>query len=104
MQHPQDVEILADVDAEQQQALPQTLLVTVGHFFGGFPRLFQSVTNPRNPLLITYRRPWHPPAYRGQTRSTGKIAKAGRRDLLRTSLATRLPLVKWELGRCTFWY
>jgi hypothetical protein len=53
----QAVEISADVDAELQQALLQTLLMTVNHFFGGFPHLFQSVTDPRNPMLITYPLP-----------------------------------------------
>jgi hypothetical protein len=47
----------ADADTDQQQALLQALLVTVQHFFGGFPRLFQSVHDPRRPELITYSLP-----------------------------------------------
>jgi phosphoserine phosphatase len=50
-------EPLADADTEQQQALLQALLVTVEHFFNGFHRLFQSVTDPRDPKLITYPLP-----------------------------------------------
>ena len=43
-----------DADAQQQAELLKDLLVTVQHFFGGFPRLFQLVTEPRNPLYTTY--------------------------------------------------
>jgi hypothetical protein len=43
-----------DEDARQQVALIQSLLVTVQHFFGGFGRLFGSVTDPRHPRYITY--------------------------------------------------
>ena len=50
-------EALADTDTDQQQGLLQALLVTVQHFFGGFPRLFQSVHDPRRPELITYSLP-----------------------------------------------
>lgn len=54
---PHEKETIPDVDAEQQEALLQALLLTVDHFFGGFPRLFQAVMDPRNPLLITYPLP-----------------------------------------------
>jgi hypothetical protein len=43
-----------DEDARQQAALIRSLLVTVQHFFGGFRRLFGSVSDPRHPLYITY--------------------------------------------------
>ena len=46
-----------DEDARQQIALIQSLLVTVQHFFGGFRRLFSTVTDPRHPLYITYPLP-----------------------------------------------
>lgn len=48
---------VADADIEQQQAVLQALLVTLEHFFGGFSRLFQAVTDPRDPKLITYPLP-----------------------------------------------
>jgi hypothetical protein len=48
------VECPLDADAQQQEELLEDLLVTVHHFFGGFTRLFQPVTDPRNPLYITY--------------------------------------------------
>jgi len=47
----------ADADSEQQTGLLQARLVTVEHFFGGFPRLFRSVSDPRQPALITYPLP-----------------------------------------------
>ncbi|HKZ84658.1 MAG TPA: hypothetical protein VJ793_13470, partial [Anaerolineae bacterium] len=47
----------ADADSEQRTGLLQALLVTVEHFFGGFPRLFRSVSDPRQPALITYPLP-----------------------------------------------
>jgi len=43
-----------DEHTQQQQALIQSLLVTVQHFFGGFQRLFAHVTDPRHPAFITY--------------------------------------------------
>lgn len=43
-----------DADTQQQEELLKDLLVTVQHFFGGFTRLCQPVTDPRNPLYITY--------------------------------------------------
>lgn len=46
-----------DAESEQQSALLQGLLVTVEHFYGGFPRLFRSVSDPRQPALITYPLP-----------------------------------------------
>ena len=48
------VEQLLDPDELQKRALLQAFLATVQHFFGGFPKLFQSVTDPRNPVYITY--------------------------------------------------
>ena len=48
------VECPPDADEQQQQELLNGLLVTVQHFFGGFTRLFQPVTDPRHPLYITY--------------------------------------------------
>jgi len=46
-----------DEHARQQVALIKSLLVTVQHFFGGFTRLFGSVTDPRHPVYITYPLP-----------------------------------------------
>jgi len=43
-----------DTDHQEPMALLQALLVTVQHFFGGFGRLFQGVTDPRHPAYITY--------------------------------------------------
>ena len=43
-----------DEDTRQQVALIKALLVTVQHFFGGFQRLFGSVSDPRQPAYITY--------------------------------------------------
>jgi hypothetical protein len=43
-----------DEDVRQQIALIKSLLVTVQHFFGGFRRLFRTVTDPRHPVYITY--------------------------------------------------
>ena len=48
------IECPVDTDEQQQEELLKDLLVTVQHFFGGFTRLFQPVTDPRNPLYITY--------------------------------------------------
>jgi hypothetical protein len=55
--NPPVVEMRTDVETEQQLALLQALLVTVEHFFDGFPRLFRSVSDPRHPALITYPLP-----------------------------------------------
>jgi hypothetical protein len=41
-------------NAQEQQALLKVLLATAQHFFGGFITLFQDVTDPRVPSLITY--------------------------------------------------
>lgn len=46
-----------DADIQQQMALFGTFVMTVRHFFGGFTRLFQDVTDPRNPVYITYPLP-----------------------------------------------
>ena len=44
----------SDPDEQQQVELLKDLLVTVQHFFGGFTHLFQTLSDPRNPLYITY--------------------------------------------------
>jgi len=44
-------------DQQAQQALLEALLGTVQHFFGGWEKLFQGVTDPRHPAYITYRLP-----------------------------------------------
>jgi len=46
-----------DQDQQEQAALLKALLVSVQHFFGGFGRLFQGVTDPRHPAFITYPLP-----------------------------------------------
>jgi hypothetical protein len=46
-----------DEDVRQQVALIKALLLTVQHFFGGFKRLFGSVSDPRQPAYITYPLP-----------------------------------------------
>ena len=43
-----------DADYQQQMALFKAFVVTVQHFFGGFRRLFQGLTDPRHPAYITY--------------------------------------------------
>jgi hypothetical protein len=43
-----------DQDEQGQRALFKAFLVTAQHFFGGFTALFQDVTDPRVPYLITY--------------------------------------------------
>ena len=44
----------ADADMRAQASIFKTFVVTVQHFFGGFQRLFQGVTDPRHPAYITY--------------------------------------------------
>jgi hypothetical protein len=44
----------ADRDVQEQEAVLQIFLATVHHFFGSFKQLFASVTDPRQPALITY--------------------------------------------------
>jgi len=39
---------------KEQEVLIQSLICTTQHFFGGFPELFSSVDDPRNPIKITY--------------------------------------------------
>jgi hypothetical protein len=46
-----------DADGQEQAALFKAFIVTVQHFFGGFKRLFQGVTDPRHPAYITYPLP-----------------------------------------------
>ncbi len=41
-------------DTLEQQALLKAFLATSQHFFGGFTSLFQDITDPRVPELITY--------------------------------------------------
>jgi hypothetical protein len=41
-------------DTLEQQALLKAFLATSQHFFGGFTALFQEITDPRVPELITY--------------------------------------------------
>ena len=43
-----------DPDLQEQVSILKTLVVTVQHFFGGFERLFQGLTDQRNPVDITY--------------------------------------------------
>jgi hypothetical protein len=47
----------SDTTSQEQKALLKALVVTVHHFFGGFARLFQSVSDPRHPAYITYPLP-----------------------------------------------
>ena len=46
-----------DTDEQEQVAIFKTFIVTVQHFFGGFKRLFQDVSDPRHPACITYPLP-----------------------------------------------
>jgi hypothetical protein len=48
------VERPLDAHEQAQAALFKAYIVTVQHFFGGFKRLFQGVTDPRHPAYITY--------------------------------------------------
>ena len=43
-----------DAGIQEHTAIFKALVVTVQHFFGGFDRLFQGMTDPRNPVCITY--------------------------------------------------
>jgi hypothetical protein len=43
-----------DVEAQGQAKILKAFLGTVKHYFGGFERLFKGVSDPRQPLLITY--------------------------------------------------
>lgn len=43
-----------DQDEQEQLSLLNAFLATAQHFFGGFAKLFRSVTDPRCPQLITY--------------------------------------------------
>ncbi len=45
---------LPDTDLQQQEALLKALIVTAQRYFGGLGQLFESVTDPRHPLYITY--------------------------------------------------
>jgi hypothetical protein len=49
--------LAADRDAQAQQALFESFIVTVKHFFGSFGRLFASVHDARDPDHITYPLP-----------------------------------------------
>lgn len=46
-----------DPDLQEQMSVLKALVVTIHHFFGGFERLFQELTDPRNPDQITYPLP-----------------------------------------------
>jgi len=48
------LEQTVDQDEQEQFALLKAFLATAQHFFGGFTKLFQRVTDPRVPYLITY--------------------------------------------------
>ena len=50
-------ELVPARDLKKQKRLLQSLLQVVEHFFGGFPHLFRSVHDPRNPRLIKYGLP-----------------------------------------------
>jgi hypothetical protein len=55
-----DVAVVAhsqDADVREQASIFKAFVVTVQHFFGGFQRLFQEVTDPRHPAYITYPLP-----------------------------------------------
>src|SRR5271169_1345897 len=41
-------------EQEEQKSLIRALIATAKHFFGSFSGLFSGVTDPRNPLQITY--------------------------------------------------
>lgn len=43
-----------DRDVQEQEAMLQVFLATVHHYFGSFGQLFASITDPRQPALITY--------------------------------------------------
>jgi hypothetical protein len=47
----------ADADIREQASIFRAFILTVQHFFGGFQRLFQGVTDPRHPAYITYPLP-----------------------------------------------
>jgi hypothetical protein len=46
-----------DADVQEQEAIFKAFVVTVQHFFGGFNRLFQDMTDPRHPVYIKYPLP-----------------------------------------------
>ena len=50
-------EHLPDVDIQEQASIFKAFAVTVQHFFGGFKRLFQDMTDPRHPTYIKYPLP-----------------------------------------------
>ena len=52
-----DSESSPDADIREQASIFRAFVVTVQHFFGGFQRLFQGVTDPRHPAYITYPLP-----------------------------------------------
>jgi hypothetical protein len=51
------VEHSQDADIREQASIFKSFVVTVQHFFGGFHRLFQGVSDPRHPAYITYPLP-----------------------------------------------
>ena len=46
-----------DPDIQEQVSILKAFVMTVRHFFGGFGRLFQGMTDPRNPAYVTYPTP-----------------------------------------------
>ena len=52
-----NTEHLLNADIQKQASIFKAFVVTVQHFFGGFNRLFQGVTDPRHPAYITYPLP-----------------------------------------------
>lgn len=53
----QSITPLMDADIQEQASIFEALVMTVQHFFGGFNRLFQGVTDPRTLAYITYPLP-----------------------------------------------
>jgi hypothetical protein len=52
-----EISALEERAKQEQQELMRALIGIVQHFFGGFSLLFAHVTDPRNPLKITYPLP-----------------------------------------------
>ena len=46
-----------DPDIQEQVSILKAFVMTVRHFFGGFGRLFQDMTDPRSPAYVTYPTP-----------------------------------------------
>ncbi|NTU65547.1 MAG: transposase family protein [Chloroflexi bacterium] len=53
--HPvSDPSLHPDHDVQEQEAILQIFLATVHHYFGSLSQLFASITDPRQPAVITY--------------------------------------------------